>query len=182
MLRGFTVPSRRFGTIALGDHIGMMDIRCGKIIEITKHPNADSLFVEKVDVGGSSMTVVSGLVKWHTAEELLNAKVLVICNMKPSKLRGIDSEGMLLAAGLNRELPNEQVKALFAPSDAALGARMETPQFPFSSVLEILSSNKMKKLLAELKTDEKGHVVFRNHPMFVQDRPVISSLSNAQIS
>lgn len=80
--------------------LSLLEIRVGKIVEIAKHPEADSLYVEKVDVGEPSgpRTIVSGLVKFCTEENLLNRHVIVLCNLKPRPLKGIASHGMLLCA------------------------------------------------------------------------------------
>lgn len=83
-----------------GDPIESIEIRIGKIIEIGKHPEADSLYVEKVDLGEPSgpRTIVSGLVEYCTSEFLLNRNVVVLCNLKPRALKGITSQGMLLCS------------------------------------------------------------------------------------
>ncbi len=76
-----------------------VEIRVGEIKEITRHPNADKLFVEKIDLGEQEMrTVVSGLVDFYTAEELIGKRVLVVANLAPAMLRKVKSEGMLLTA------------------------------------------------------------------------------------
>lgn len=76
-----------------------LDIRVGKIVEVSKHPDADSLYVEKIDVGDDEpRTVVSGLVNYISIEELKNKLVVVLCNLKPVKMRGIESCGMVLCA------------------------------------------------------------------------------------
>jgi len=80
--------------------VGLLEMRVGKIVEIAKHPEADSLYVEKVDVGEATgpRTIVSGLVAFCSEQELLNRKVLVLCNLKPRPLKGITSFGMLLCS------------------------------------------------------------------------------------
>ena len=76
-----------------------LEIRVGKIIEIGKHPDADSLYVEKVDVGEPEpRTIVSGLVQYCPIESMLQREVIVLCNLKPRALKGITSFGMLLCA------------------------------------------------------------------------------------
>lgn len=80
--------------------IGLLEIRAGKIVEISKHPEADSLYVEKVDIGEPTgpRTIVSGLVQFCPIETLQNKAVVVLCNLKPRPLKGITSFGMLLCA------------------------------------------------------------------------------------
>lgn len=78
-----------------------LDIRVGKIVEISRHPDADSLYVEKIDVGEEKpRTVVSGLVNFIPIEEMQNRLVVVLCNLKPAKMRGIESQGMVLCASV----------------------------------------------------------------------------------
>lgn len=85
-----TNPSEEFSKIA---------IKTGKIISIERHPEADKLYVEKIDMGnGEIRQIVSGLVPYYKEEELLNKVVMVVYNLQPAKLRGVLSEGMLLAA------------------------------------------------------------------------------------
>ena len=69
-----------------------------QIKSVEKHPNADQLLVIKIDVGGEERTVVGGLAAHYTPEELVGKKVVLLANLKPRKLRGIVSHGMLLAA------------------------------------------------------------------------------------
>ncbi|KAM1466307.1 hypothetical protein ACFX2I_031519 [Malus domestica] len=79
--------------------ISRLDIRVGLITKAQKHPDADSLYVEDIDVGeGQTRTVVSGLVKYIPLEKMQNRKVCVLCNLKPANMRGIKSEAMVLAA------------------------------------------------------------------------------------
>lgn len=70
-------------------------------ISCWQHPDADSLYVEKIDVGEAEpRTVVSGLVQFAPREELQDRLVVVLCNLKPQKMRGIESKGMLLCASM----------------------------------------------------------------------------------
>lgn len=78
-----------------------MDIRIGKIVEVSKHPEADSLYVEKIDLGEEQpRTVVSGLVNFIPLEDMQGRMVVVLCNLKPAKMRGIESQGMVLCASV----------------------------------------------------------------------------------
>ena len=76
----------------------------GQITDIKQHPNADKLFIEQVNLGDKTIQILSGLVPYYKAEELLNKKIFVVENLKPAKMRGEMSYGMLLAA----ETENEQ--------------------------------------------------------------------------
>lgn len=75
-----------------------MNMLAGKIIEVEKHHNADKLYVCQVDLGDEIVQVVSGLVDHFTEKELLGQKVVVVRNLQPAKLRGVESHGMILAA------------------------------------------------------------------------------------
>ncbi|AQL08640.1 Methionine--tRNA ligase cytoplasmic [Zea mays] len=78
--------------------VAKLDIRVGLIRKAEKHPDADSLYVEEIDVGEDApRTVVSGLVKFIPLEEMQSRKVCVLCNLKPVAMRGIKSHAMVLA-------------------------------------------------------------------------------------
>ena len=65
---------------------------------VENHPNADKLYVLKVDIGGEERTIVSGLKDFYKPEEILGKKLAMIVNLKPVNLRGVESNGMILAA------------------------------------------------------------------------------------
>lgn len=74
-----------------------LDLRVGKIVEVVRHAEADSLYVEKIDIGeGAPRQVVSGLVKFVPIEQMQGRRVVVVANMKPSKLKGVESQAMVL--------------------------------------------------------------------------------------
>lgn len=76
-----------------------MDIRVGRIVEISRHPDADALYVEQIDLGEEKpRTIVSGLVNFVPIEKMQNRLVVVLCNLKPAKMRGVESHGMVLCA------------------------------------------------------------------------------------
>jgi len=76
-----------------------IDFEVGKIIEIARHPNAEKLYVEKVQMGGGEVRqIVSGLVPYFQETELLGKSALIVKNLKAATLRGVESQGMLLAA------------------------------------------------------------------------------------
>jgi len=73
-----------------------LDMRVGTIIEAEKMPKADKLLVLKVDTGIDVRTIVSGIAESFTAEEIIGKKVTVLVNLAPRKLRGVESQGMIL--------------------------------------------------------------------------------------
>lgn len=77
----------------------MIDLRVGKVLDVKRHPDADSLYVETIDVGEPEpRTVCSGLVKYMSEDEIRDATVIVVCNLKPVTMRGVKSFAMLLCA------------------------------------------------------------------------------------
>merc|ERR1711976_896564 len=99
-----------------------MDIRVGLVTKAEKHPEADSLYVEEVDVGeGEPRTIISGLVNFVPLEEMQNRPVVVLCNLKPRKMRGIVSHGMLLCASNDED---DVVEPLIPPAGATPGTRI----------------------------------------------------------
>lgn len=85
---------------------GKVDMRVGVVLSGEKHPDADKLYVLKVDVDGHELQIVSGLVDFFELDEIIGKKVIVVVNLQPAKLRGVESQGMLLAAkeGKNMDL------------------------------------------------------------------------------
>jgi len=86
----------------------VVDLRVAKIEKIERHPKADKLYVIQLETGEGvsgvreERQIVSGLVQHYTEEQLLGKKIIVAYNLKPAKLRGIESRGMLLAAADNK--------------------------------------------------------------------------------
>ncbi|XP_059434251.1 methionine--tRNA ligase, cytoplasmic isoform X2 [Corylus avellana] len=102
-----------------------LDIRVGLITSAKKHPDADSLYVEEIDVGeGQPRTVVSGLVKYIPLEEMQQRKVCVLCNLKPATMRGIKSQAMVLAASSS---DHTKVELVEPPQSARVGERVTFP-------------------------------------------------------
>ncbi|MDF1864324.1 MAG: methionine--tRNA ligase subunit beta, partial [Saprospiraceae bacterium] len=80
------------------DDFTKLDIRTARILEAEKMKKADKLLVLKVDVGFETRTVVSGLAKHFKPEDIIGKKVLLLANLAPRKLRGVESQGMILTA------------------------------------------------------------------------------------
>ncbi|KAJ8449654.1 hypothetical protein Cgig2_001310 [Carnegiea gigantea] len=128
--------------------ISRLDIRVGLMTKVQKHPAADSLYVEEIDVGEAApRTVVSGLVNYIPIEEMQNRKVCVLCNLKPATMRGIKSHAMVLAAS-NSE--HTKVELVEPPKDAPVGERLKFEGFE-GEPDEVL--NPKKKVWETLQVD-----------------------------
>ena len=80
------------------DDFDKIKLKVAQVINCENHPKADKLLVLTVKMGEETRQVVSGIKQWYSAEQLIGKKVVVITNLKPVKLRGIVSKGMILAA------------------------------------------------------------------------------------
>jgi methionine--tRNA ligase beta chain len=103
--------------------VSKLEVRVGKIMKAWHHPEADRLFCEEVDVGEPSgaRQIVSGLREHYTLEEFQGKKVLVVCNMKPAKLKNVMSSGMVLCA---KNPETKVVELLGVPEDCKVGDRV----------------------------------------------------------
>lgn len=106
--------------------VGRLDMRVGKIVEVSRHPDADSLYLEKIDCGEAApRTVISGLVKFIPIEEMKDRYCVVLCNLKPAKMRGILSEAMVMCAS-----SPEKVEILAPPEGSVPGDLVHVEGYP----------------------------------------------------
>ncbi|KAF2567594.1 hypothetical protein F2Q68_00026605 [Brassica cretica] len=158
-----------------------LDIRVGKILKAEKHPNADSLYVEQIDVGGGEIrTVVSGLVKYIRLEEMQNRMVCVLCNLKPSKMRDIMSQAMVLAASSS---DGSKVELVEPPESATIGERVRFAGHEGEPDVVLNPKKKVwETLLVDLNTNENLVACYKDIP-FTTDAGVckVSSISNGTI-
>lgn len=96
-----------------------LDLRTAKIISVEDHPNAGKLYILKVDLGNETRQLVAGVKGHYKREDLINKNVVIIANLKPAILRGIESQGMLLVA-------EDAGKAVLITTDSniAIGAKI----------------------------------------------------------
>ncbi len=80
------------------DDFAKMELRVGEIIACEEVPNSKKLLKETVKLGSETRTILSGIKKWYKPEDMVGKKVMVICNLAPRKIAGIESQGMLLCA------------------------------------------------------------------------------------
>ncbi|KAM8880498.1 aminoacyl tRNA synthase complex-interacting multifunctional protein 1a isoform 2-T2 [Spinachia spinachia] len=130
--------------------VSRLDLRVGRIITAEKHPDADSLYVEQVDVGEASpRTVVSGLVKHIALDQMQNRMAVLMCNLKPAKMRGVVSQAMVMCAS-----SADKVEILDPPSGAAPGDRVTFQGFPGAPDKELNPKKKVwEQVQPDLRTD-----------------------------
>ena len=75
-----------------------LDLRVAKVIEAGNHPNADKLICLKIDLGSEQREIIAGLRGYYEPGELIGKDIVVVANLAPRKMRGLESHGMLLAA------------------------------------------------------------------------------------
>ncbi|XP_033210758.1 tyrosine--tRNA ligase, cytoplasmic [Belonocnema kinseyi] len=135
-----------------------LDIRVGKITNVEKHPEADSLYVEKIDVGDPTgdRTIVSGLVNFIPIEEMKDRMVVILANLKPAKLRGIESHGMVLCASVDE--PTKAVEPLRPPAGSLPGEKIVVEGYESGNPDEVLNPKKKvwEKLQADLVVNGSG--------------------------
>ncbi len=106
-----------------------LDLKIGKIIEVKDHPNADKLIVMKVDLGKEKRQIVAGIKEHYSLEDLKNKNLIIVTNLKYAKLRGIESQGMLLAGCSD----DESVVGLLTVKDSSPGDKVYFENIEHSS-------------------------------------------------
>ncbi|KAJ8755427.1 hypothetical protein K2173_019225 [Erythroxylum novogranatense] len=152
------------GTVEEEISITRLDIRVGLIKKAQKHPDADSLYVEEIDLGEAQpRTVVSGLVKYIPLEEMQNRKVCVLCNLKPANMRGIKSQAMVLAASNS---DHTKVELVDPPHSAAVGERITFPGFE-GQADDVLNPKKKvwETLQVDLQTNQDLVACYKDIPL-----------------
>ncbi|KAJ4748442.1 hypothetical protein LUZ62_082847 [Rhynchospora pubera] len=165
-----------------------LDIRVGKVLKAWRHPEADSLYVEEVDLGEPEpRTICSGLVNYVPLELLQDSKVVVLANLKPRNMRGIKSNGMLMAAS---DEAHENVELLVPPEGAVPGERIwfgsedeKDKQSDAATPNQVQKKKIWESVQPNLKTTESCVAVLGSLPMRTSAGEVTSkSLKNARIS
>ena len=99
------------------DDFAKLDLRVALVTAVERVPKTEKLLKLSLDLGTERRTIVSGIAQFYDAEQLVGKRIVIIANLKPAKIRGVESRGMLLAAGgrgegealgvvtLDREIP-----------------------------------------------------------------------------
>ena len=97
-----------------------IDLRVAEIKAVEEHPDADKLLVLKIDTGDDEKQLVAGIKNHYSAEELVGKKIIVVNNLAPAILRGVESQGMLLAAR-----DGDKVVLLTTEKDVGPGSKVQ---------------------------------------------------------
>lgn len=126
-----------------GPQPSMVDLRVGKIVSVERHPDADALYLEKVDFGEPEgpRTILSGLVKFVPMEQMRDRWVIGVCNLKPVAMRGIKSYGMLLCATAAGG-KDGGVEPVSPPAGSELGDRVYVDGYEGMEPLEQMNPKK----------------------------------------
>ena len=111
-------PEGVVSMIEIGD-FAKIDLRVAQITACEPVPKADKLLCLTLDDGGEGRQVVSGIAAWYRPEDLVGKKIVVVANLKPAKLRGVVSQGMILAADAG-----ERVQVLFVDQSVPAGSKV----------------------------------------------------------
>ncbi|MDO4439267.1 MAG: methionine--tRNA ligase [Eubacteriales bacterium] len=98
-----------------------LELRVGEVIACEEVPKSKKLLKETIKFGNETRTIVSGIKKWYSAEEMVGKKVMVVCNLEPREIAGIMSEGMIAAA----ESPDGEMISLMSPDKKDIPAGSE---------------------------------------------------------
>ncbi|KAK2852340.1 hypothetical protein Q7C36_007541 [Tachysurus vachellii] len=160
--------------------VSRLDLRVGRIVTARKHPDADALYVEEVDVGEAALrTVVSGLVKHVPLEQMQNRMAVFLCNLKAAKMRGIVSQAMVMCASTP-----DKVEILDPPSGAQPGERVTCQGFPGEPDKELNPKKKVwEQVQPDLRTDNRGVANYKGAAFEVAGKGVCKAqtLSNTGI-
>ncbi|TSK22504.1 Aminoacyl tRNA synthase complex-interacting multifunctional protein 1 [Bagarius yarrelli] len=160
--------------------VSRLDLRVGQIVTAKKHPDADALYVEEVDVGEAALrTVVSGLVKHVPLEQMQNRMAVFLCNLKPAKMRGVVSQAMVMCASTP-----EKVEILDPPSGAQPGERVTFQGYSGEPDKELNPKKKVwEQVQPDLRTDDQGVANYKGAAFEVAGKGICKAqtLSNTGI-
>ncbi|KXS22438.1 Nucleotidylyl transferase [Gonapodya prolifera JEL478] len=170
----------------LSEEISRIDFRVGRIVSAEKHPDPDAsnLYVEKIDFGEESgpRTVVSGIAKYYSLDDLNGRLVVGVMNLKPAKFKGVESQAMLLAAST---ADKSKVELLVPPESSDPGDEVFCEGYERNPDAQLNPKHKVwEKASAHLKTDAANSIAhYKEAPLKTKFGPLVAqSLNGAQIS
>ncbi|XP_055609447.1 tyrosine--tRNA ligase, cytoplasmic [Uranotaenia lowii] len=160
---------------ATGDNTpDKVELTVGQIVEAVKHPDADTLCVLTVDIGNEQKkSIVSNLMAYFSLDNLKGKSVVTVTNMKSSKMRGVESEGLVLCA-----FNQDKYEPLAVPEGTKIGERIIVEGFD-NTKAEVAQLNPKKKvwdkIQAELKTNSDGEALWKEFSLLTLNGDRVSS-------
>jgi methionine--tRNA ligase beta chain len=152
--------------------INQLDLRVGLITSCKKHETADKLYCETINVGESEdRSIASGLVPHYTLDEMQNRLVVVVCNLKPRKMVGFSSNGMVLCAVKKLEDGSEKVEFVEVPAGAKPGDRIVgegLPAAPALSPNQVEKNKVTEAVFPGFTADSEGVAKWSEHKLVVE--------------
>ena len=160
------------------DPFSKLDLRVAKILEVKDHPQADKLYVLYIDLGPlGKRVIVAGIKPYYSKDDLAGKSIVIVSNLKPAKLRGIESKGMLLAA-----TDSNGICSLINPVDATTGSEVFIDGIPREPV-SLLEFDDFTKVNMTIGDNQKA--IYNKKPLKSKYGFVISDkkvLEGAKIS
>nr|AEB92227.1 P43 [Eisenia andrei] len=146
--------------------VSRLNMRIGKIVNVKKHPDADSLYVEEVDVGEpKTRTIVSGLVQHVPLEQMQDRIGVFLSNLKPAKMRGILSEGMIMCGS-----SPEKVEIIDPPIGAAIGDRVVVDGYSGGPDEQLNPKKEIwEQIQPDLRINDAGVATYKGIPWNVRN-------------
>ncbi|KAL4440332.1 hypothetical protein ABPG75_003333 [Micractinium tetrahymenae] len=160
--------------------VDLLDIRVGQVVKVGRHPNAEALYLEEIDLGEEQpRQVVSGLVKFVPQEQMEGRRVVVVCNLKPAKMRDVMSYGMVLCASNEA---HDQVDPVIPPEGVPVGERITFEGFNREPEAQLNPKKKQfERIAPDLRVDANGLCVYRGVPMMTSKGAVTATIPNAWV-
>ncbi|KAJ3643832.1 hypothetical protein Zmor_026518 [Zophobas morio] len=158
--------------------IGRLDLRIAKIEDVQRHPDADTLYLLKINCGEDKpRTVCSGLVKHVPIEELRDRVVMLLCNLKPVKMRGITSEAMVMCASSEKG-----VEVLVPPEGCSPGEAVHCEGYTRQPDPVMNPKKKIFETVApDLHTDGALRACYKGVPLMVPEKGAVVAKTLANV-
>ncbi|MBN1860934.1 MAG: methionine--tRNA ligase [Candidatus Thermoplasmatota archaeon] len=149
------------------DPFSKLDLRVAKILDVSDHPQADKLYIMQVDLGPlGKRAIVAGMKPYYQKQEITGKSIVMVINLKPAVIRGVESRGMLLAA-----TDASNVVSLLDPKDSSPGAEVGVEGIAREPA-PVLDFEAFK--LAPMTVDAAGNVVYNGKPLRIKETIIMT--------
>jgi len=146
------------------DPFEKVDLKVAKILDVKDHPKADKLYLLQIDLGEFGKRIIVAGIKLHySIDELKGKNIVIVANLKPAEIRGVKSNGMLLAAS------DDGVVTLLNPGDEPPGSEVEIEGIK-KDPATVIEFDEFKKL--NMVTDDKGRIIYNGSLMKCNNKEV----------